>query len=102
MKEISLGLGISIPIERFAPLKITVGITEEKIGDETDTDLFNRATKMVRDAFEAETALQALRFFKIKDDQGLLNYAAALADDLAISDNEFTKEFLKSIKKNKE
>jgi len=102
MKNISLELGITIPIEKYAPMRVGTSITEEKLDNETDEELFQRAMTKLQNSFEAHTAIQAFRFLNIKEESGLLAYANGLAEELAISDNSFIVSYLDLIKESQQ
>ena len=98
MKDITLELGITIPLEKYMPMRVAASITEDKKEGETDEQLFNRAIDSLEASFEAYAAIMAQRFLQINEEMGLLAYARGLAEEMSISENNFVKSYLEKIK----
>jgi hypothetical protein len=99
MKDFYLNLGLTIPFQAYSTIRVDVGITETKLENESDEELFNRTTKKVKELFEAELSLQYGRILKIKDKIGLSQYLESLTKDLSNVDNPYVKAFLEEVKK---
>lgn len=98
MKDLTLTVGLTIPIERYAPLKVGASATEIKCKSESDEALFTRTFEKLNKILEATIALETSKYLRIKDDIGLAGYSIALAEELALTDNQFVRDFLSMIK----
>jgi len=101
-KEITLSLGLTIPVAQYETLKPSASITETRNENESDEDLFLRAHTKLWGILEAETAISVAKIMRIKNDTGMLGWARGLAEDLASGNNTFNEAFLQTLKPNKE
>ena len=101
MKDFYLNLGLTTPFQAYSTIRVDVGLTETKLENESDEELFNRTTKKVKELFEAELALQYGRILKIKNKIGLSEYLESLSKDLSNSNNPYVKAFLEEVREEK-
>jgi len=102
MKELTLDLGVTIPLAQFEMLKPNASVTVEKLQYETDEELFVRAHKQLWDTLEAEIAISMAKIMKIRNETGMAAYARELGEDIGAGNNRFINEYLQTLKPNKE
>lgn len=99
MEKLTLEVSVNIPVQQYAPIRVSVGIELEKektsngISEITDEELFIRAHKQLTNLLEAEVALRTSEFLKIIKEGGLLLWAKALTDELTTNENKFINAY---------
>lgn len=102
LKEIILGISLSIPLAPYEVLKSPVKIKVKADENETEEEVFINAYEKLWEVFEGRLALDMAKIMKIKNDAGLLNFARELGEDIGVNNNRFADAYLKTLKPKEE
>lgn len=94
LETISIGSKMSIPVDKYNPVKVNVNITHRLEADEEKEEAFAKAYKDLNNIKEAAAALEMEKRNRIENNQGMLNYGYNLLDDLREDVKKFYQAFI--------